>query len=136
MPEAPHQPLELILARNLVAIISVPSAIIDVDGHVVFYNDAAARIVGTRFEDTGPLTRERWTADAGPFDDAGRPVPYEELPLTIAVREGRPAYAKLNVRSENALVPVELAALPLVGSGGYHGAMIVFWPLPKDGEGS
>ena len=132
VPAANHQPLELILARNLVAIVSVPAAVIDVSGEVVFYNDAAAKIVGTQFEDTGPLTRDRWTAEAGPFDEHGRPVPYDELPLTIAVREGRPAYARLRVRGEGDLVDVEVAALPLVGPAGYHGALIVFWPLSPD----
>jgi PAS domain-containing protein len=133
--EAPQEhPLELILARNLVSIISVPAALIDVAGHVVFYNDAAAGILGRRFEDTGPLTREEWNAETGPFDEEGRPVPYDELPLTIAVREGRPSYARVRLRSERGLVLVEAGALPLIGPAGYHGAMILFWPVP-DVEG-
>jgi PAS domain-containing protein len=125
-------PLELILARSLVSIISVAAALIDVRGHVVFYNDAAAEIIGTRFEDTGPLTREQWNADSGPFDEHGRPVPYDELPLTVAVREGRPSYARFQVRSERGLILVEAGALPLLGPAGYHGAVILLWPVPED----
>jgi PAS domain-containing protein len=134
-PVSEQQPLELILARNLVSIVSVAAAVIDVDGRIVFYNDAAAAVVGSRFDETGPLSRERWTADTGPLDDEGRPVPYDELPLTVAVREGRPAYGRLRIRAERGLVAIELAALPLVGPAGYHGAVIVFWPLPENGAG-
>jgi PAS domain-containing protein len=132
---SPEQPLELILARNLVSIISVAAALIDVNGRVVFYNDAAAEVVGTRFEDTGPLTRDQWTADTGPFDEEGRPMPYDELPLTIAVREGRPSYARFRVRTDRGLVLVEAGALPLIGPAGYHGAVILFWPVPENGAG-
>jgi PAS domain-containing protein len=133
-PAVNHQPLELILARNLAAIVSVPAAVIDAGGHVVFYNDAASASVGSRFEETGPLTRERWNSEAGPYDEDGRPVPYDELPLTIAVREGRPAYARLRVRIEGALIEVEVAAVPLIGPAGYHGALVVFWPLAREGS--
>jgi PAS domain-containing protein len=128
-PAAHQQPLELILARNLVSIVAVAAAVIDVDGRIVFYNDAAAAIVGARFEDTGPLTRDRWTAETGPFDDEGRPVPYDDLPLTVAVREGRPVHDRLRIRGERGLVHVELAALPLLGPAGYHGAVVVFWEI-------
>ena len=37
-----QQPLELILARNLVSIISLAAFLVDVEGDIVFYNDAAA----------------------------------------------------------------------------------------------
>jgi hypothetical protein len=36
------QPLELILARNLVSIISLAAVLVDAEGRIVFYNDAAA----------------------------------------------------------------------------------------------
>lgn len=135
VPDAHQQPLELILARNLVSIISVAAAVIDVDGRIVFYNDAAAAVVGARFEETGPLNRERWTSETGPFDEEGQSVPYDELPLTVAVREGRPTYGRLRIRAEHGLVTIELAALPLVGPAGYHGAVVVFWALPQDEAG-
>jgi hypothetical protein len=36
------RPLELILARNLVSLVSLAAVLVDVDGQIVFYNDAAA----------------------------------------------------------------------------------------------
>jgi PAS domain-containing protein len=73
--EGKDQPLELILARNLVSIISLAAFLVDVDWHIVFYNDAAAEIMGSRFEETGSLAREQWNAEVGPLDEQGVPVP-------------------------------------------------------------
>jgi PAS domain-containing protein len=137
-PEPPfdEQPLEMILARNLVSIISLAAFLVDVDGHIAFYNEAAAEVIGSSFEETGSLTREQWNPELGPFDEHGRPVPYEELPLTIAVREGRPAYGRFRIRGDDgSLIEIEAGAFPLLGPEGYHGAMVVFWALSSDGEG-
>lgn len=51
--EVAEQPLELILARNLVSLISLATVLIDVEGAIVFFNDAAAEIFGGLFEETG-----------------------------------------------------------------------------------
>jgi PAS domain-containing protein len=129
-----EQPLELILARNLVSIVSLAALLVDVDGEIVFYNDAAAEVVGTPFEEIGTIPREEWNARYGPFDEDGRPLASETFPLAVAVREGRPAYARFLVRGEGDLVEVEAGALPLLGPAGYHGAMIFFWIADRDGE--
>ncbi len=124
-----NHPLELILARNLVSIVSLPSFLVDQDGIIVFFNDAAGEIIGRRFEEVGRLSREQWNAMFGPFDEAGGRIPVEELPLTVALREGRPAYGRFHVRTEDGLLPIEAGALPLTGPAGYHGSVVVFWPV-------
>jgi PAS domain-containing protein len=129
------QPLELILARNLISIISLAALLVDSEQRIVFYNDAAAEIVGSPFEEIGTMPQEEWNARYGPFDDAGAPVPPDELPLSIAVREGRPAYARLHIRGERGPLEVETGALPLVGPAGYHGAIVIFWVIGDDGAG-
>jgi PAS domain-containing protein len=142
MVEQPHdggtpeeQPLELILARNLVSIVSLPAFLIDAEGRIAFYNEAAEEVVGRRFEETGTLPRESWQGDVGPFDEQGRPVPSERRPLMIAIREGRPAYGRFWIRGAEGLVEIEAGALPLIGPAGYHGAMVVIWPLDRDRAG-
>jgi len=122
-----QQPLELILARNLVSIVSLAALLVDVEGRIVFYNEAAAEIVGSPFEEIGTMSRDEWNTRFGPFDEHGDPLPYDELPLTIAVREGRPAFERFRVRGESGLLEVEAGALPLLGPAGYHGAMVYFW---------
>ena len=111
-------------------------ALVDVEGRIVFYNDAAAEIVGSPFEEIGTMTREEWNARYGPFDEHGRPLPPTELPLTLAIREGRPAYARLRVRGERGLLEVEAGALPLLGPAGYHGAMVFFWVAGANADGT
>jgi PAS domain-containing protein len=131
--EATEQPLELILARNLVSIVSLPALLVDVEGRIVFYNDAAAEVVGSPFEAIGTMTPEEWTARFGPFDEHGAPLAADELPLTVAVREGRPAYGRFRVRGDRGLLEVEAGALPLLGPAGYHGAMVFFWVAGEEG---
>jgi PAS domain-containing protein len=122
--------LELILARNLISILSLPAILVDSDGRFVFYNEAAGEVIGAPFEEVGVLEPEDWNARYGPVDAAGRPLPREELPLTTAVRESRPAYGRFFVRAESGPLEVELGALPLTGPAGYHGAILIFWPTP------
>jgi hypothetical protein len=59
----------------------------------------------------------------------------DELPVATAVRESRPAYGHYFVRAESGLLEIETGALPLSGPAGYHGAIVVFWPL-SSAEGS
>jgi PAS domain-containing protein len=127
-------PLELILARNLVSIVSLPALLVDVEGRIVFYNDAAAEIVGSPFEEIGTMTREKWNTRYGPFDEDGVPLATDQLPLTIAIRDGRPAYGRFQVRGDRGPLAVEAGALPLLGPAGYHGAMIFFWVADEDSD--
>jgi PAS domain-containing protein len=130
------QPLELILARNLVSIISLAAVLVDAEGRVVFYNDAAAQLVGQPFEEIGAMTRDEWNARYGPVDEQGDALAADELPLAVAVREGRPAYARFRIRAAQALLEVEAGALPLLGPAGYRGAMVFFWVAGVNAEGT
>jgi PAS domain-containing protein len=130
-----EQPLELILARNLVSIISLAAVLVDGEGALVYYNDAAAEVIGTRFEERGRISRAEWSAEMGPVDEHDQPVPVEDLPLTSALRDGRPGYARFFIRAEGGLLEIVAGALPLVGPSGNHGALIVFWPVPTGQEG-
>jgi PAS domain-containing protein len=133
--EPEEQPLELILARNLVSIISLAAFLVDVEGAIVFYNDAAAEVIGTRFEETGRIAHAEWSAKVGPLDEQGRPVPFDQLPVTIALRDGRPGWGRFLMRGEREFIETVAAALPLVGPAGNHGALVVFWPLPGAEKG-
>lgn len=126
------QPLELILARNLISTISVPALLVDAERRIVFFNEAAADIIGAPFEEIGVLEPAEWNAKYGPLDPDGSPLPEKELPIAIAVREARPAFGRFSVRAERGIIQIEMGAVPLTGPAGYHGAMLVFWPLPED----
>jgi PAS domain-containing protein len=60
-----YQPLLLILARNLVTNLALPALLTDADARLIFFNEAAALILGQRFEEVGRLRRDEWaTRDA------------------------------------------------------------------------
>jgi PAS domain-containing protein len=129
-----QKPIELILARNLMSSLSTPAFLVDDEGTLVFYNDAAAALLGRRFEEAGKMTPDEWGATWGPLDPEGRAVPVEELPLTIALRQSRPAHARLRIRSlEGTQHSIEAAALPILVTSGSQGAMVFFWPLDEGG---
>lgn len=124
-----QQPLELILARNLMSALSTPAFLVDEGGILVFYNEAAGVLLGKRFEELGTVGPEAWGSLFGPFDDDGDPIPYEDLPLVAAVRNGRPAHAELEIRStDGGHHAVEVSAFPILTAHGSQGAIAVFWP--------
>jgi PAS domain-containing protein len=122
------QPLELILARNLVSAITLAAFLVDPEGKLVFFNDAAGELVGKRFEEVGRLRQEEWASEFGPFDEFGKLLPTEDAPLGVALRDGLPAHDRfyMSVRDEE-LVAVDVSALPLSTADGFKGAIVVFW---------
>ena len=131
----PQKPLELILARNLLTSVSTPAFLLDGEAAVVFYNEAAGALLGRSFEDSGRMSAEQWTVAFGPFGKDGSPVEVESLPVTEAIREGRPAHGTFEIRAANGQrTMVEASAFPIVASPtGSSGAMILFWPLRENG---
>ena len=127
------RPLEQILARNLVSIISLAAVLVDVEGALVYYNDEAAEIIGSRFEERGMIPREEWSAEMGPLDQEGRTIEFDDLPLTAALRDGRPGVGQFFIRAEGGLLEIVASTLPLVGPAGNNGALVVFWPVPPEG---
>jgi PAS domain-containing protein len=126
---ADQRPIELILARNLMSSLSTPAFLVDEKGVVVFYNDAAAGLLGVRFEEAGRMPPEEWGSAFGPFDDSGEPVPFDELPLTVALQAGRPAHSHLRIRSlKGEDHDIEVSAFPILTTSGTRGAMAIFWP--------
>jgi PAS domain-containing protein len=122
--------IELILARNFVALIHTPAFVVDPDGVVTFFNEAAGRLIGRRFEESGRLSRDEWD-EIGPLDEQGRPTASDPLPLTVALREGRPASGSFRIGTDQgALLQVEASAMPLLRDGSVHGALVMFGPAP------
>jgi PAS domain-containing protein len=125
---ASQQPLDLILARNLISGITLAAFLIDPDGVLLFFNDAAGDLVGRRFEEVGRLDREQWSTEFGPFDEFGKLVPTDSMPLTVALRQGLPANTRVHIRvREDELMEVEVSALPLTSAEGFQGAIVAFW---------
>ena len=130
-----QKPLELILARNLLTSLSTPALLVDHEAVLVFYNEAAAAVLGRSFEDAGRMTAEQWSAAFGPFDRDDEPIEVDRLAITQAIRGGRPAHGKFRIGvGAGERASVEASAFPIVASEqGSSGAMILFWPLAENG---
>ncbi|HEY3727119.1 MAG TPA: hypothetical protein VGL51_08095 [Solirubrobacteraceae bacterium] len=120
------------MARNLAENMLLAAFLLDADGTLVFFNEPAGVLVGSPFEEIGPLPQEAWAARFGPFEDDGEAAALDSLPLAITVREGRPAQGRFHFRSASQDArQVDVSAIPLLAADGFHGALILFWPAEQ-----
>lgn len=125
------QPLLLILARNLVTNLALPAFLTDDQQRLIFFNEAAALILGQSFEEVGRLRRDEWATRFGPFNTDGEPVGIDSLPLAVALREGRPSQGRFRIRAhDHRMIDVEATAVPLIEPDCFEGAVVVLWPDP------
>lgn len=128
MERSTQRPLELILARNLLSTLSTPAFLVNQPGDIVFFNDAAAVLLGRRFEETGAMSAQDWLEAFGPLDATGDPIPIEEQPLTGALRRNHAGHSRHRIRSlTGAEHEVEVSGVPVIGADGFMGAMVFFW---------
>ncbi len=128
-----QRPLELILARNLLTSIATPAFLVAKSGELLFYNEAAGAMLGVPFEEIGRMEPERWMAAFGPFDGDGKPIPIEEVPLTVALRDGRPGHSTFTIGSAHGKRhEIAASGMPIIGTeSGASGAIIFFWPTDE-----
>jgi PAS domain-containing protein len=128
-----QQPVEMILARQLAGYLSVPVLLVDTTGTVIFYNEPAERILGVRFEETGPVDRNEADRLIELSDDPGAEPWDAGRPLDIALGERRPAHAHRFMlrRTDRVRLQIEITAYPLIGQEGtLLGAVAMFWERP------
>jgi PAS domain-containing protein len=125
----PQREIEVILTRQLASYLKLPIFIVDPNGTLLFYNEPAEAILGHRFEETGEMPVEEWGTIYTATNTDGTPLLPDDLPLTIALREGQPAHRRLMIRGlDHVQREIEVTAFPLIGQAGRHlGAVAVFW---------
>jgi PAS domain-containing protein len=123
-----QHPVEIIMARGFVSNITTPAFLVDSDGTLVFYNEAAGDLLGVGFEESGPLPARDWASRFEPVGRDGRRLPFEQLPLVIALTEARAAHREMQIKSATG-EPRDIAvtAFPVVGQDGQSGAIAIFW---------
>jgi PAS domain-containing protein len=123
------QPIERILVRHLGSRLSVPLFLVDTEGTLVFYNEAAEGLLGKRFDEAGEMTFDTWTTVFAVRDEHGQLIEIDEIALVKALRGGRPAYSHFDITGlDGAVRTLEVAAFPLQGQGGTRlGAVALFW---------
>ena len=131
---ADQHPVEIILARGFMSNLTTPAFLVDPHGTLVFYNEAAADLLGLRFEEVGPLPAREWGTMFVPRDESGEPIPVAELPLSIALGNEQPAHGRMWLHTAAGEERrIEAHALPIVGATGMRGALAIFWDVPDGG---
>lgn len=125
----PRQPMEMILTRHWASHLAVPVLLVDGEGCLIFYNEAAEPLVGQRFEETGRLEAPHWLHRFSVRDEHGDVLAAEERPVFIANRLRRPVHREVWIDGVNEQTRhLHVSAFPLVGQRGDHqGVFALFW---------
>lgn len=130
-------PLEMIQARNLTSRLRTASFLVDRDGTLVYFNDAAAELLGISFDEAGPMEPGTWGTRFRPREPKGRELPVEELPLAIAVQSGRPGFARMEITgADGADHLIEVTSFPIMSGEAQQGSVAIFWPVAEDEDES
>ena len=124
--------IELILSRHLAEYLAMPIFIVDPDGDLVYYNESAEMILGSRYVETGAMPASEWSTIFNPVDLDGTPMEPEEHPLMIAIKEQHPAHRRFWIRGldKNKRL-LEVTAIPLIAQADrFLGAIAFFWEVP------
>ncbi len=119
----------LILMRQLASGLAVPTLIADETGELLYFNEPAEVLLGQRFDETDDLLRGEFSRSFALRDEQGNPLPEDQVPLTVAMRERRAVHRRVIGRGFDGVDrSVEITAFPLLGAGGHLiGAVAMFW---------
>ena len=111
--------------------LTTPVFIVDPDGNLLYYNEAAGDILGRNFMDTGPISAGAWTRIFLPTDESENPLMPDSLPLMIALQELKPNYGTMWIRGfDNIRRHIGVTAFPIIEiTGDLIGAMAIYWEL-------
>ena len=123
----------LIHAQKFGATLTTPVFVVDRDGTLLYYNQAAEHVLGRKFDETGSMPASTWSRLFLPTDEAGMPLMPEALPLMVALNENHPACGTLWIRGiDNVQRCISVAAFPITDERPkLIGAVAFFWEDSK-----
>jgi PAS domain-containing protein len=129
----PQHNLVLILARDLASRLATAVFLVDPQGDLVYFNEAAEVVLGRPFVEGEVMSAGSWSSGFQPVDERGRPIPLQELPLGVAIIERRPAHRELSIRGGDGIERlIAVTAFPLfTHADELVGGMAVFWEHAK-----
>ena len=130
-PATGAKPLPLILARELASNLATPMFVIDARGYLVYYNDAAAQLIGKPFGEKGEISSAEFGALLNMKTVEGEPLRRRDSPSGIAFMQRRPAHRRLYASGYDGTEwLLHATAYPLFGTNGeMSGVVSVFWPV-------
>jgi PAS domain-containing protein len=130
MPEAPDsRNLLLILAKDLASRLATPVVVVDREGNLLYFNEAAELVLGLPWAEVGFLPADKWPMLFQPRGERGHPLTIEELPLTFTIVERKPAHSSLSITgADGEERHLAVTAIPLFAHAGeFVGAVALFW---------
>ena len=123
--------MPLILARELAANLATPMFLLDARGWLVFYNDAAAGLIGRPFAELGEIPASEFHAVLETSLPDGTALDRHDTPVGVAYYTQLPAHGRLVCKTYDGVKrSIENTAYPLFGATGeMHGVVSVFWEL-------
>jgi PAS domain-containing protein len=125
-----HKSVLLILARELASNVATPMFVVDVHGVLVFYNEAAEKLLGQSFAVTGPIGPDQWGGTMfRPEDLDGHRITVNDLPLVDTMRDRRPEHARFRITGLDGVKrTIDATSFPLFAHvDDLVGAVSVFW---------
>ena len=119
----------LILAREFASNLSAPTLIVDDEGMLIFFNEAAEEIIQQKFTETGEIPFEEWSTKFDPRTLEAEPLPLERRPTGIALYERRAAHELMRITSADGVErDVAVTAFPLFAHADeFVGMVAIFW---------
>ncbi len=129
--DSPHLSVEVILTRRLASGLSSPIFLVGADGRLLYFNQAAEKILGKTFEDAKKTTLDALYASFSPVDEDNQRIEHEEHPLAVARLKGRPMHRRYWISGLDGIQrQIEVTAIPLTGqSERLLGVFGVFWEI-------
>jgi PAS domain-containing protein len=126
--------LVLIVARSFATKLATPTLIIDANGNLVFFNDAAAEVLGGSYLDVGELPASRWQELFEPRTLDEEPLTPEQTPGGVALLERRPVQGSFAFRGlDGREREITVTAFPLFSHPSeVVGVVSIFWELPAE----
>lgn len=128
----PQRHLILILARNFASRLATAVFLVDEKGSVIFFNEAAEDLLGTRFEEGHGMSAEEYTKLFRPADERGEVLGPLDTPLGIAVNRQEASHGPLTITgADGTSRRIEVTAFPLLAhAGDLVGVIAFFWERP------
>jgi PAS domain-containing protein len=122
--------IELIMLRQVASALLTPIFLVDVQGTLVYFNEAAEEVLGRSFAESGELPASEWASIFTVRDQEGNPAELSDMPAGVALLEQRPAHGTLQIVAlDEVRRRIEVTAIPLLASRGEPiGVIAIFWP--------
>jgi PAS domain S-box-containing protein len=126
--------LVLILAREFASQLAMPTFIVDGEGNLVFYNEAAEGILGRSFSEMGELPAAELVKAIDIANLDGEVLEPKDRAIGIALFEGRPTHSTRRLKAmDGEWHTVEVTAFPLMtGPDEVGGVVAIFWEKQGD----